>query len=132
MRGQQQGTRRCGYLNSQHRGKCNSCSRSRLPAFSLPAGSACVPAAVAFGGRAALMPHMYPPSSSAAGAPFIAGSYAGPKPGYVHRTGRLGRGYYLDEDVLDGDDGGAGAAAPPKCTFVEDADGAIDLTLDDD
>lgn len=108
--------------------------------------------------RASLLPHHYsgapasqPKAAAEAAAPpggqprFIAGPYAGAKPGYLHRNGAQGRGYYWDDEVTDSDffskpasqpsqRSSGGGARPPKPAkpYVVDADGAIDLTLDDD
>jgi hypothetical protein len=77
--------------------------------------------------------------------PFLRGAYTGAMAGYLHRNGSRGPGYYADGDVIeidDADERGAGAGAPqrragqlwappPRRVYVEDADGCIDLTMDD-
>jgi hypothetical protein len=95
-----------------------------------------------------LLPHHYgslsqPPATKApeaaappaAGPPrFIAGPYAGAKPGFLHRSGPLGRGYYADDEVTDSDFFTKPASQPKKAAkqYVVDDSGAIDLTLSDD
>ena len=59
-------------------------------------------------------------------AEFIPGGYTRLKPGYVHRNGRLGIGYYRDSEYTR-----SSMQVMPK-QYVEDADGCIDLTMDDD
>lgn len=127
--------------------------RPRPPLPPMPPPAAALPRP-----RASLLPHHYagapasqpkaaaePPAPPGGQPRFIAGPYGGAKAGYLHRNGAQGRGYYWDDEVTDSDffskpasqpsqRSSGGGARPPKPAkpYVIDADGAIDLTLDDD